>query len=278
VNYNQAFPGAGTVNSRRPLATLQPNVQQVQFWTNRGDTKYHSLQTKVTKRLARGFSGGLAYTWSKNMANSEGPNQSGEPIQDARCYACEWGNALEDRRHVLTINHVLEVPFGPGRAFLNNGIAGKIAGNWNITGVWSMRTGNYFNPLMSAAVSNTGPNVAGGTYDRPNRIADGNLPKDQQTIDRWFDTAAFVAPAAGTFGNSARNVLYAPGSVNVDLGVHRYFQVTERWKALLRWEMFNTMNKANFNAPNSSVGSTTMGRITATAPARVMQLALKIYF
>jgi hypothetical protein len=278
VNYNQALPGTGSVNSRRPLATIQPNVQQVQFWTNRGDTKYHSLQLKLTKHLARGLSGGFAYTWSKNLASSQGPSQSGDPIQDARCFACEWGNALEDRRHVAVFNHVYELPFGPGRSFLSKGVLSRIAGNWNLSGVWTFRSGNYFNVLMSSAVSNTGPNVAGGTYDRPNRIADGNFPKGEQSIDRWFNNTAFAAPTAGTFGNSARNPLYGPGFINTDLGLHRHFIITERWRAMLRWETFNTFNKANFGLPNANFGSTTFGRITTTTGPRVMQLALKLTF
>ncbi len=283
VNINQAFPGSGPVDPRRPLYALQPNVQQVQFWSNWGASKYHSLQVKLQQRYWHGLSAQLAYTFSKNMADAEGANQSNNPIQNARCYACEWSTALENRAHVVAINHTYELPFGPRRSFLNHGALGYIVGNWDISGIWSAQTGNYFSPLMASAVSNTGANVNGGTYDRPNLSRNPNLPADQQSIYRWFDTGAFSAPAAGTFGNSARNVLVGPGIFNFDAGLHRVFSIGERWRMQFRAEAFNTLNRANFTTPGAgsaptTLGSPNFGRILAAAPARILQISLKLNF
>ena len=283
LNFNQAFPGSGPVAPRRPLYTLQPNVQQVQFWSNWGASKYHSLQVKVQQRIWHGLSAQLAYTYSKNLANAEGANQSNNPIQDARCTSCEWSNALEDRAHVVAINHTYELPFGPRRSFLNHGVLGYIIGNWDVSGIWSAQTGNHFSPLMASAVSNTGANVNGGTYDRPNLIRDPNLPADQRSIFRWFDTDAFEAPPAGTFGNSPRNVLLGPGIFNLDAGLHRVFTFGERWRMQFRAEAFNAFNHTNFTTPPAGSASTTkgsanFGRILAAAPARILQVSLKLNF
>jgi hypothetical protein len=125
--------------------------------------------------------------------------------------------------------------------------------------------------------------VNGGTYDRPNRVGNGNLPVDQQSIYRWFDTGAFVAPAAGAFGNSARNVLLGPGIFNLDSGLHRVFTFGGRWRMQFRAEAFNAFNHANFTTPGADSASTTLGganfgRILAAAPARILQVSLKLNF
>jgi hypothetical protein len=279
VNYNQAFPStASNINALRPLAALQPNVQQVQYWTNWAGSKYESLQVKLTRRYAAGLSLGLAYTWSHNMANAQGMSQSGNPLQNARCYSCEWGNALEDRRNVVAISNTYELPFGPKRRFLASGWLGRVAGPWDIDSIWTIQSGSHFGTLLSSGVSNTGANVAGTTYDRPNRIADGNNPTNQ-SIDHWFDTSAFSLPSTGTFGNAGENFLVGPRFFNVDAGIHRNFLITERWKLQFRAEAFNTLNRANFSTPSGTFGGSTFGKITTTAnAARILQLSMKLYF
>lgn len=275
VNLNQSFPGPGAQPARRPYFSINPDVTNITYRTNYGSAKYHSLQVRGEKRYSRGLSATVAYTWSKYMANVGQINGGGNgPPQDARCYRCEWGSMPEDRRHVAVFNHNWELPFGPGRSALNKGPLAHIAGAWTLTGIWSFSTGEHFTPTLATAVSNS----AGGGGDRPNRISDGNLSSDERTIDRWFDVAAFVPPAQFTFGNAGRGILVGPRNFNVDLGIHRLFPVGERSRLQFRWEMFNAFNRANFNTPNAAIGNAQVGQISGTAPARVMQLALKLSF
>jgi hypothetical protein len=250
-------------------------VTNLTYRTNYAGAKYHALQTRVEQRYTAGLTVSLAYTWSHFLANGGNINGGGNgPPQDARCYACEWGSQPEDRRHVAVLNHVYELPFGAGRRFMSKGWLSHVVGPWNVNGIWSMSTGEHFTATLAAAVSNS----AGGGGDRPNRLRDGNLPASERTIDRWFDLGAFAAPSQFNFGNSGRGVLVAPGNFNVDLGVHRNFQFTERWRASFRWEMFNAFNRANFGNPNAAIGNPVAGQISGTAPARIMQLALKLMF
>jgi hypothetical protein len=275
VNINQSFPGPGAQGPRRPYFSINPDVTNITYRTNYGAAKYHSLQVRGEKRYSHGISATVAYTWSKYMSNAGQINGggNGQP-QDARCYRCEWGPMPEDRRHVAVINHNWELPFGPGRAVLNNGTLAHIAGAWMLTGIWSLSTGEHFTPTLATAVSNS----AGGGGDRPNRIADGNLPEDQRTIDRWFDLNAFAAPPQFQFGDAGRGILVGPGNFNVDLGVQRLFPIGEGKRLQFRWEMFNAFNRANFNTPNAAIGNAQAGQISGTAPARIMQLALKLSF
>jgi hypothetical protein len=275
VNINQSVPGPGAQGPRRPFFAINPDVTNITYRTNYGGAKYHSLQTRVEKRASRGLTLSMAYTWSHYLANAANINGGGNgPPQDSRCYRCEWGNTPDDRRHVLVLNHVYELPFGRGRQWGSAGTLAHIIGNWNLTGIWSLSTGEHFTPGLAAAVSNS----AGGGGDRPNRLGDGNLPSSSRSIDRWFDLAAFTAPPQFQFGNAGRGILTGPGSFNVDLGVHRNFRFSDRWMASFRWEMFNAFNRANFALPNAAIGNPLAGLISGTAPARIMQLALKLRF
>ena len=137
-----------------------------------------------------------------------------------------------------------------------------------------MSTGEKFTATAAAAVSNS----AGGGGDRPNRISDGNLEASERTIDRWFDLTAFATAPQFTFGNSGRGILVGPGNVNTDLGIQREFLFGEQRRLQFRWEMFNAFNRANFSPPNAAIGNPLAGVISATGPARVMQLGLKLYF
>jgi hypothetical protein len=209
------------------------------------------------------------------MANAANINGGGNgPPQDNRCYRCEWGSTPDDRRHIFVLNHVYELPFGKSRRWLNSGFISHLVGPWNLSGIWSLSTGEHFTAGLAAAVSNS----AGGGGARPDRLRDGNLSGSDRSIDRWFDLSAFSTPAQFTYGNSAQGILVGPSNFNVDLGVHRNFQFSDRWKASFRWEMFNAMNHPNFATPNASIGNPTAGQISSTAAARIMQLALKLNF
>ena len=217
----------------------------------------------------------MAYTYSKYLADIGNLNGGGNgPPQDARCVRCDWGPMPESRTHMIVVNHVYELPFGPGRHWLKKGWSSQIAGNWNVSGIWSIQTGQTFTAALAAAVSNS----AGGGGDRPDRISDGNLPSSQRTIDRWFDVSAFANPAQFHFGNAGRGILAGPGVFNVDLGVHRNFQIRERIQLSFRAEMFNATNHANFGIPNATIGNAQAGQISGTAAARIMQMALKLAF
>ncbi|MDZ7639919.1 MAG: carboxypeptidase regulatory-like domain-containing protein [Bryobacterales bacterium] len=275
ININQSVPGPGAQNPRRPFFALNPNLINLSYRTNYGSAKYHGLQVRVERRMTSGLSASLAYTYAKYMANAGNANGGGNgPPQDARCTACEWGNTPEDRRNILVFNHVWELPFGKSRKYLTTGPASWIFGNWNLSGVWTASSGERFTATLAGAVSNS----AGGGGDRPNRIADGNLPEGERTIDRWFDTTAFAAGPQFTFGNSARGILIGPGNLTANINVQRDFLIGERFRTQFRWEMYNAFNRVNFGNPNAAIGNPLVGQISGAAEARSMQLALKFYF
>jgi hypothetical protein len=130
-------------------------------------------------------------------------------------------------------------------------------------------------------------NIGGERRSRPDRIRDGNLPSDERTIDRWFDTGAFVALNATPgnpgfvpnriFGNSGIGIVRGPGYINLDFNLAKDFRITEGLGLQFRGEFFNALNHTNFGVPGVTIGGG-FGQIVSSADARIVQLALKLRF
>mgnify|MGYP005810121893 CR=1 FL=1 len=278
VNLNQSFPGPGGQGPRRPYYSINPKLVNVSYRTNAGDSKYESLQVRLDKRLSHGLQFGVAYTYSSYLSDvglvNPAANSGNFDIQNHRCIACNWGPTPDDYAHILTVNHVFELPFGPGRTWLKGGIVSQVLRDWSIDGIWNVRSASHFTPILGTNISNS----AGGGSQRPNRQSDGNLPSGQRTIDHWFDTSAFAAPAAYTFGNSGTGIIRGPGFFQSDISLVRHFAITERVRLRFQMEAFNAFNRANFDSPNATIGTAQAGVISSTQPARIVQVAAKVLF
>ena len=167
------------------------------------------------------------------------------------------------------------MPFGHGRKFLGNarGIENALLGGWQLTSIVTLQSGAPFSVSLSTATANT------GTFTRPNRVCDGNLPSDQQALNAFYNVSCFVAPAQYTFGNTGRNILIGPGLATWDLGASKDFLFTEKAGVQFRSEFFNVLNRANFGLPNNSIGSAAQGTISSVITnARQIQFALRFHF
>jgi hypothetical protein len=276
LNINQAVPGPGAVISRRPYPNLSDATGVVPW----GNSIYNSLQTTFERRMgAARFSG--AWTWAHSIDNTSGES-SNSPIQDSRNLAAQRASSTFDVRHKLSISTTVEMPFGKGKHWLGNAARPVqwAAGGWQFNAIGTFMTGLPFTPTMQTNNLNTG---TGSQF--PNRIASGELPAGKRTIDRWFDASAFVAPGQYVFGNSGRNILYGPGTRQVDLSLFKDFVFGEGRRLQFRAEAFNVSNTPQFNNPNASIGFTGVARITSAGSptvyqrtSRQLQLALKLYF
>ena len=279
VDYNQAFPGPGALQQRRPLCVYGINclVGDIRYATNLGDSHYNSLQSHMTMRSWHGLNSSVSYTWAHFLSDI-GALTVGSTTMNARCYRCEMASDPSDRKHVLVLNHVYELPFGRGHQWLTTGIAGQVVGNWQIDGIWSVMSGTPVSATLATGVSNTASSGTGA--ERPNCAAgiNANLPSGSRTINDWFNLNAFSIPQAYTFGNCGPYIIRGPNYFNIDTGIHRNFRITERVNLTLRAEMFNTLNHVNFSNPNAQIGGPTAGQISATQPARTVQVAGRVIF
>jgi hypothetical protein len=120
------------------------------------------------------------------------------------------------------------------------------------------------------------------SYDRPNynQALGWSLPNP--TTAMWFNTAAFTpaaVPGISVDGNSPRNVMFGPSSLNMDMAISRTFSFTERFKLQFRGEATNAFNIVNLNNPSLSMAApASFGKISAAAPMRQVQLGLRLMF
>ncbi len=177
------------------------------------------------------------------------------------------GRSAHDLRQRFTLSYLYKVPFRFSNAFLNAVLAG-----WENSGIVTFQTGFPFTVLVGGDIANIG---ASGNNTRANVV--GDWRPAQQTIDTWFNRAAFAQPAAFTYGNTGRNILDGPGQQAFDMTLNKSFRFTERQSLQFRVEFFNTFNHPNYGLPNATVGNTAMGTIRS-ADNREMQMGLKYIF
>ena len=166
-----------------------------------------------------------------------------------------------------------ELPVGPGKALLTSGPLSKILGNWETSSIVSLRGGFPFSVYASGDVCNC--SLSGD--ERAQQVGDPRSDFTQSRV-KWFNTAAFVQPRQGTFGNSGQHILSGPGAATVDFSVFRIVRLRERATLQIRGEFYNLFNRVNFGDPGATVGSASYGIINSAAAARVIQFAMKFQF
>ena len=273
---NPANPAVdpSSVQLRRPY----PEFTKIQEIGNVAEAKYNSLAVKLTRRLDKGLSALLGYTYSKSTDNGSGIRVlNGDPLfpQDSRCFDCEWGLSVFDVRHRLVGSILYELPFGDGKPYAQEGMSAAILGGWQISTIISLSGGFPRNITAGSDRSNTG---AG--YDRANLVAGQDPNNGAQTINQWFNTSAFTLNAPGTYGDSPRNNVIGPGIFNFDSSIIRNFRLGGSKSLQFRLETFNTFNQPVWNDPVISMANaTTFGTINSTRkPMREIQLGLKFVF
>lgn len=271
--------------AQRQLLLPYPQFLSVQEVNNPyGSSTYHSLQTKLVKRMSGGLTLLASYTWSKLISNVNAQNApigttDNTGVQNYYNLRAERAVSELDQPHNLVINGVYELPFGQGKAFLGglNSIANKFVGGWKMTSILTEQSG--FPLTLSAA------GVGAGT--RPNPVPGVNpfitgARSNQQHMNAWLNKAAFVTPPAYTFGTLGRTYtkVLGPGVQNLDASLEkdtRFFHIDSE----LRAEFFNVTNTPHFSQPDTAIQDAAFGTITSlipSPPTREIQFALKLSF
>jgi Carboxypeptidase regulatory-like domain/TonB dependent receptor-like, beta-barrel len=271
VNANQpTLQGFPTVSqdARKPFFQRYGWTQGIDFFCNCGTNRYDSLQTKLTKRFANGYSIFAQYT-AQRQRNHDGGQFFYLPD-------LEYGPALWDRAHSFTVATTYELPLWKENRWLRG---------WQINQSTTIQSGLPFDVTYkdAGADRDTGPN-------RPDLV--GDAMAGGGTRDRWFNAtpigsagSAFARPAVGTFGNLARNSLGGPAYWRVDVSLFKRFELRTNQSLELRVESVNFFNHVNLGQPDSEIGvpgndNVNAGRITKTAydgsdSQRNFQFALK---
>jgi hypothetical protein len=313
-NPSSALCGTTTNTSTIPAGFFlpaNPNAAATDYIGSSGWSSYHGLQAEIRKRLTHGWYYQVNYTWSKAFTNAEQAQAEFLPYLDNTI-----GDPLEKKRnnqdihHILKANAVYELPFGPGKMFMNGGgVKGKLLGGWQISGIAQFRTGR---PISFIAGSCTPGNCSGaqttyrGTVNRSARSANitpgttltlsqlqsmvglfhsttTGLPivVDPSLIgsDNKANSAFFTNPSAGQFGNLSLTPVDGPGYWNVDTALIKRTRFNESINLELRLEAFNVFNHTNFSVPNAlDINATDFGKITSTFDPRILQISFKFNF
>jgi hypothetical protein len=273
------YPGfSGSVaQALRPF----PHMNDVWNRSNpSGSSTYHALQTQFQVRTFKGLDVQVAYTFAKTISDSDvlaGGGPSGQTYYNRRI---EKAISSADVPHVFVASWSYELPFGPGKAMLNNrGVTGKALGGWVLTGIHQYSVGV---PIVLTA-NNTLPLF--NQLLRPDVIPGVNRRTDVTDFDPnrdlWINRDAFRVPAPFTFGSSARSYtdLRAPNYLNENFGLLKRIGFRERFTFTFRAELFNAFNRTVFNAPQANVSNAQFGRISGQSNTpRQGQLALRFEF
>jgi hypothetical protein len=239
-------------------------------------SRYHAMTVRFERRFSKGYQFLTSYTWAKSMDTFSASNDEGGSHTIVNNRRLDYARSSWDARHRLVFSGTWELPFGKGKAFFAGANRGwnYLIGGWQANGILQLQSGLPFSVVIVGDQSNTGITNA----QRPNRIANGNLPKSQQTPERWFDTSAFVLNPANTFGNAGRNILEQDGQRTVDISLFKNIPLRERWMLQFRSEFFNAFNNVNFGRPGASINGANFGVVRAAGRGREIQFALRLQF
>jgi len=262
---------SSNVNNRRPI--LPGTLSSVSSVRSIMGTSYHGLQTTVEKRLSHRIAFKGFYTFSKSLSSAQLHNDTtGGGAQNHRNLANERGRSDFDRRHNFVTSLIWQPDYfgGSGR------VLRSVLNGWELSAIVTFRAGAPF--TVSSGRDN---NLDGSSNDRANLVGNPFLDPNRSraaAAAMWFNTAAFVTNPTGTDGTAGRNIMTAPGTRNVDLGLFRNFKLHERLTLQARAELSNAFNLVNLSAPSATLTSGTFGQIRSASDMRETQLGLRLTF
>lgn len=246
-----------------------------------GNTNYHSVQAKFTKRFEGGGNAVVAYTFSKLISDGSDNAWTSALWRNYYCRRCEKSLSPYDQRHRLIVSYTYELPFGKNKRFGSgwNGALNALLGQWQINGIGTLNSGL---PLRFGAPGNTSHSFGGRQYPDSTGV-DGKLSHTgfDPTQDSWFDTDQFSIPAPYTFGNLGRvhPTIRSDSIESLDFSIFKNFRFRERLTVQFRAEWFNALNHPIFNNPGTTVGTGGFSIVSSQANLpRQTQLALKLIF
>jgi Carboxypeptidase regulatory-like domain len=256
---NAALPAAqrAATNFLRPFK----GFSAIQQYSSDSNSNYNALQLHATKRKGR-FIFTTSYTWSKALTDASGFDEAPEEFRNRRY---NYGPASFDRRHIFVTTYTYSFPSLKrwGR------IADAVLSLWEASGITRFQSGNQFTVTGNTSIGTRRADYVGGEIE---------VPEDERTVNRWFNTGAFAVAPESRLGTAGVRNVPGPGLQLWDLSLRKRFALSERWGLQFQADFFNLWNKANFLNVATDVSNADFGTITSAAPGRNIQLALRLTF
>jgi trimeric autotransporter adhesin len=263
--------------NRTPTGLRIPGVQAFLWQSSEAASVLHSGSVRLRKRMQKGIAIGGSYTFSKSLDNASSIGGGATVVaQNDLDLAAERGLSSFDQRHRLNIDYNVELPFGTNKRWLSTGnAAAKVFGDWTIQGGMNARSGSPFTPRVIGGFADVATGVNGtlrANYTgAPVSISD-------PTALLFFNTAAFVAPASGQYGNARRNSIIGPGSVTFDVGLNKNVPLKDTRALGFRLQVTNLFNHANYTSIDTVVNSPSYGRVVSVGSMRRIQFNTQFRF
>ena len=277
-------------NLINPLTGLRPYPQfgEIELRAKDGNSEYEGMLLSAKRYLTHGWLVSGNYMWSHAINDgSLGSGVEDDFPENVSCRVCERASSDEDARQSFSASTVYQLPFGPGRTYLNgHGPLSAVFGGWELTGVAGGRTGLPVNITVDRSASAL-PD-GNSANQRPNYVLGVPLtPPGGSTPQLWINPAAFTVPAAGTWGNLGKNAFRGPALWQIDSALQRRVALRERMALEMRAEVFNITNRPQYGQPLADISApSSFGRITSlanTSPTgsgtpRQIEIAMRLVF
>jgi hypothetical protein len=271
-----------------PLAN--PKLAAAWAWFSNGDSAYDALEVDLQHRMSHGLLLRGTYTWAKALDDGDSLNgtASGNApglVSNPFDLRADWGPATYDVRNAAVGDVLYTLPFGHGQRWGGGmpAVANDLLGGWTAASIITLQSGFPFTPQLSYNPSNNGDTK---NPVRPFLNPDFHGKVILGTASEWFNPNAFLPPPpnSGFYGNLARDSYTGPGLAEWDFSMLKDTTLHRNVKLQFRAEIFNLLDRANFNTPNLVVFtpagvSPTAGVITSTATtSRQVQFGAKVLF
>jgi trimeric autotransporter adhesin len=280
IGYNGAKGGELDIvraPNRTASGVLNPGAQPFNYEDSQGFSRFEQLSVNVRKRLQKGVSLQATYHYGHSIDNASSiGGTTVVPAQNDMDLNAEEGNSSFDVRQQVTGNWVLELPFGPNRAFLTKGgFWSKALDGFSLSGDFTFASGTYFTPHYVSTVAET----ATGTNNtlRPDRVSSQPI-SGQGTILDWFNTAAFAAPPPNQYGTASRGSIEGPGIAVADASLSRTVALGETRSFEMRVTATNVFNTVQYSGIDSTLNSQTFGQVTSAASMRRLTVLARYRF
>ncbi len=262
--------------NRGPNGLRIEGVQPFLWQSSEASSRLHAATFRLMRRPVRGVGGGITYTLARSRDNASSIGGATVVAQDDQNLDAEWGLSSFDRRHQLSIDSNIELPFGPNKPWLHNGGPwAAMLENWRLTAGFTFQSGTPYTARVNAAAAD----VARGTNGTLRADYNGQaIGLSNPTIDRFFNVDAFSIPAPGTFGNSSRNIIIGPGSRLLNAQLSRDIRLGGTRVVSFQWSANNLLNLVNYAAIDTNVNSPTFGQVLSVRPMRTMQFNLRFRY
>jgi len=240
-------------------------------------SNFNALQLRLQKRMSHGLMFMARYTYSKSLDDASTIGGGGQTvIQNNADPRGDYGLSSFDTRHQFQGNFTYQLPFGERQRFARKGWEKNIFGAWRWNSTFAAHTGTPFTVRVFSKDPSC-QNIPGVNSERADQTGISTLANP--SVQQWFNTAAFTAPA-GCFGGAARNSVTGPGAFTINSGLTKTIQFGRDGLRRLdfSWNTTNLLNRVNYSGLSTVLGSTTFGQITGAAAMRTMQFTARVNF